>query len=505
MENNKYMLNEISLLEKALPGHEIEDNFNNFGENLEKPWKFWEAENNKWAIFQVDSEYISQTKIESIQRVKHLNIKPVLLITEQSKLYSITSYYIDLVPYIICTIAGEGTLIKPPTSNIFEACRKNKIKHRSRISLALLKKIILETNLPTHLKKLIQKLLQNYSKISAAGNKDDYEQQILEPFGDSVLRKMGFTRSRLEATSRIRKLELSKLIPNRDHFFHSYQNYFLGLIPICKLKEYFDIWKDMTNLAWEISPFDVWFLITLWHDIGYGIQNYTDLSCIIFDTAESVNYFDNIKYQHLELPDTQVAIRDISSLILRLLEPDNYNTSWVRQNQNTRMSKKQKDICKALKNNFVKSHGAASAIQLHRELIKKVDRMTNDNKRDILFQTILLACCSIPFHDWHFRDSLRNNFGPYYIRNDSMPFAANLAFIDSIQEDRRAVSEMRLEMRFLENLLIKTPRFIKAKVNLTALDKDDILWKIIEACDVLKTLFENEETIAYRYPSWMIC
>ncbi len=221
----------------------------------------------------------------------------------------------------------------------------------------------------------------------------------------------------------------------------------------------------MEKLNWNINPLEVWFLTALWHDVGYGIQKYSEISRMIFDTAESVEYADNIKYQHLNFPEFQIAIRDISSVIPRLLEPAGYRTTWVRQNQNMRKSKRQNEIIKTIEHNFINSHGASSAIQLHRDLIQKVNLMTNDNKREVLFQTILLACCSIPFHDWHFRKSLRECIGRYYIRNEVLPFAATLAFIDSLQVDRREISEIRKEIEYLETLIIRTSRCVEAKVN----------------------------------------
>ena len=85
-----------------------------------------------------------------------------------------------------------------------------------------------------------------------------------------------------------------------------------------------------------------------------------------------------------------------------------------------------------------------------------------------------------------------------------MPFASILAFIDSIQEDSRDISKLDAKIRFLEKLIIERPRSVRAKVNLKALNDEDILWKLIESRDVHSTLLESAKSITLNYPSWMI-
>lgn len=497
-------IKEKELLEEILPGVEMRTGVPEWEQKLEKPCRFWETEQDKWAVFSVEGEIISQAKIESIRKARELELKPLLIITEHSQIPVIAKCYFKAGTYMVCQVAGEGILIQPPPEEVLSSCISKKVKHRSRIALGLIKEIINNKELPSFLKRRIKTLINMYSKLKDATNKDDYEQKILESFGNSVLNDMGFTAARLQATRGVRTIELSRLIADRDHFFHSFQNYFLGLAAICRLRKYFELWKDTTRLNWEIDPFDVWFLTSLWHDVGYTIQKFEDLSYLAFDTAESAQYAESAKYDYLELPQSRTAIRDISSIMPRLLEPHNYRTTWVRQNQDTRQTKKQKKARCALEEDFINSHGAASAIRLHRDLIQRVDRMRDDDKRDVLFQTTLLACCSIPFHDRRFRDSLRKTFGPYRINNSAMPFAATLAFIDSIQEDCRDISELNAQIRFLEKLIIQKPRFVKARVNVKALGEDDVLWKIIEARDVCATLLESSDTLSFKYPSWMV-
>ena len=493
----------LDVLKDLLPGFAVKK-IGTMWDNVEEPKVIWDSKTQRWAVYLIESEYLSSSKIESIKKAKQHSFNPLIIITDHSQLSSIANYYLDLSPYMICRIAGKATLINPLSDEIVKSFGYKKVKHRSRINLALLKEISKNSNIPLNLKKSLTKLVSAYQNLSSETNKDEYEQQILEIFGNSILRNMGLSGARLKAAIGVRAIELSKLIIDRDHFFHSFQIYFLGLLAISRLKTYFDNWIRITKLNWAVNPFDVWFLTALWHDVGYTIQKYPELSAIIFDSPDCEVYASHVMDGFLNEPNTQKAIRDISSVIPRLLIPTEYSTTWVRQDDNTRKTPKQRKIISALENNYLNSHGAVSAIKLHRDLIQKVDRMSRDSVREVLFQTILIACCSIPFHDWRFRKSLREHYGPYKISNNVMPFAATLAFIDSIQEDCRNLSEMRGEIRFLEKLIIKRPRFVEAQLNIKALKESDIIWKIIESRDVYASLSESDHTLSFIYPPWMI-
>ena len=88
--------------------------------------------------------------------------------------------------------------------------------------------------------------------------------------------------------------------------------------------------------------------------------------------------------------------------------------------------------------------------------------------QQVVEQTVLLACCSAPFHDFHFRDCVRDTCGQCDIPTEVMPFAGLLAFVDSIQDDRRDLRGLRNELCFLEKLLIRDPALISADVNRNA-------------------------------------
>ena len=85
-----------------------------------------------------------------------------------------------------------------------------------------------------------------------------------------------------------------------------------------------------------------------------------------------------------------------------------------------------------------------------------------------------------------------------------MPFAATLAFIDSIQDDMRDIEQLNDRIRFLEKLLIRRPYDVCAKLNPDGLREEEVLWKIIEARDVLAHLQQDKDTLTFTYPQWLV-
>jgi hypothetical protein len=216
------------------------------------------------------------------------------------------------------------------------------------------------------------------------------------------------------------------------------------------------------------------------------------------------NLTEKTLHEVLMLPTMQAASRELASLMCRLLHSSIAKTSWTAPTTSTRLSFKEKQMEETLRANYGDGHGVASALILHADLVRQVDKMQEPSKRDLLRQTVLLACSSIPFHDHQFRKALRNKIGSCLIPTDVMPFAATLAFVDSIQDDRRDMTQVKRAMRFLQKLLINPPNTVSAKTNRQALSQEDVLWKIVESRDVLCHLLQNQNGLRFFYPQWMV-
>src|SRR5207237_944393 len=101
-----------------------------------------------------------------------------------------------------------------------------------------------------------------------------------------TLTQMGLDPDQIKATAMIRTLERDQMGAPRDHFFHSFQNYFLGLTAIAQLKKEFLSFKSLAKVNWNVEPADVWFLTALWHDVGYAGQKYSNLYAGAFGNQE---------------------------------------------------------------------------------------------------------------------------------------------------------------------------------------------------------------------------
>ena len=85
----------------------------------------------------------------------------------------------------------------------------------------------------------------------------------------------------------------------------------------------------------------------------------------------------------------------------------------------------------------------------------------------------------------------------------ALPFAALLAFVDSIQDDRRNLQAVREAVLILEKLLISLPGNIEAQINMGALSGQQLLDKIIEGRDVMAALDQRSQNLKFKYPDWV--
>jgi hypothetical protein len=373
----------------------------------------------------------------------------------------------------------------------------------TRIPPAILRSVVSTSELPAYLTKALDGIIKEYKPLSRRrGNNDAAERRVLVKFGDKMLRRMGFTSATLEAVSALHSLELAGWGGRQDHFFHSFQNYLFGLLAVGGLRAAFEDSQNASNLHWSVDPCAVWMLTALYHDVGYGIQALPSIFRGAMGFEDSEGKAESARADFLREVPCQVALRQIASLMAWLLDSTVASTGWMPPMPNTKRTVKENAMEQALKDNFMESHGAAGAIRLYSDLGSAIDRMTNGPKRNLLRQTMLLACVSIPFHDFKFRRAVRNRCERCSIPVEVMPYAATLCFIDSIQDDRRNLEHVTDRLRFLEKLIVERPATVKAKVNRPA-KAEDTLWKIVEACDVLGHLVQSPSVLNFKYPLWM--
>jgi hypothetical protein len=477
------------------------ERFNKLKKDIPQAWQFFRGSNDDWAAFIVAGDHISSVDQIGVSAAHTHGIKPVLMLCNYDAVKAVSPNYRTLKPYLIYEIAGVPCLIPPltiPTS-------AKSISHATtRIPIEIIHNLALDSSLPTGLINSLKSLERKYKRLKGDANHDDREEALLMKFAKRILEGMGLKPDRVSATQMIRTIEKAGLGPGRDHFFHSFQNYFLGLSAVSQLSDEFAAYKGLAKLNWEVEPTDVWFLTVIWHDAGYALQKFDNLfyASVGGEDEDDVGLKEVAIQRILERATTKQALRNISSLVARLLGPGTARTQFMLPRESTNIGDRARLVQTALVNNVISSHGAYGAIRLYCDYCKDLDDLEPE-KGDLLQQTVLLAAASMPFHDWFFRKDVRDACGNCRILTRVLPFAALLAFIDSVQDDRRDLDGIEDTVLVLEKLLIEEPATVFADINAGALDDVKVLGKILEGRDVIASFEQTSDTLFFKYPQWV--
>lgn len=462
----------------------------------EAPWRFWRAGGKDWAVYPATGSRLSTTAVDSLRQAPGCGLRPVLLVNSSAGMQAAARHFGETSFHIACPVAGTGSLISPPrlpptSPDGGTACK-------SRLPVPLLGEIADHSGCPKYLRRAIRLLINSYL---AGTITDDSEHEALSRFASVIFRSMGFGKGSIPQV--LRKLEKAGYGGRRDHFFHSFQNFFFGVLAVLVLPGKFNLCQTIAKLNFAVDPFHVWFVTALWHDAGYGIAYFDNLAKDVFgggasDTAE------HGRVEFLKSSIVQEALLVISSLMVRLMAPSKARTQWLVPQTGHRRSSHHKKIALAIEDSVLQQdHGAASALRLYAEFMPMI-RRTSSEKQLVLKQVLYLSCGSAPFHDWAFRDRVRQRCGACRIPTEAMPYASLLAFVDSIQDDRRDPMGVRQQMSFLRRLCVSAPAVVSAEVDTGALRPEAILPKLVEARDVLASLEQSPVTLFFQYPQWMI-
>jgi len=492
------------ILASAIPGSEYNPPRKfRFRGLTEMPWKYWRGSNTSWAAYSVVGNHLGNTVVKAIRAVHRFGLTPLIVVRSNDELAAVAERYSDLYCHIAFPIGGLGVLIPPlPVSTR----TPQRPAETTRIPRELLGEILDDNGLPVYLRVAMRRLSRTYDRILEIADqpsRDRAEKKALMDFMRKLFRQMGFLSAARETPEMIHRLESAGWGSPRDHFFHSFQNYFFGLLAISKLPSYFKGYRDTAKLHWDIDVFHIWLFTALWHDVGYGIACIGDVNDDLIGSDFGEQVADDTRTTYLRQHTIQEAMLKICSLIARLLKPSSARTEWMPPQGWPRA----KGICsirKALENCFMtKGHGSASALRLYADWAPAIEHLGEEKQR-ILGQTVLMACASLPLHDSHFRTCLREAYGSFAISTSVMPFAALISFIDSIQDDRRDLECVSKEIRFLEHILVGQPATVQAIVNKDALKIESLLWKVVEVRDVVAHLNQSPESLFFKYPTWMI-
>lgn len=496
-------MDEIHIAANALGAQEItdENELRALRQKVRGATAFFRNSAGVWGLF-IQSGHLAEVELKGMKESKRHDVTPVVFATRYGGIDAIAEDYPNVLPHVIFRIAGQHCLIAPPGK--LPRTTPKAIPHATRVQTSLLEVVAGHSGVSSLLRKRFRTLLGKYRRIEGMkqSERDSAEHTALIAFAKQALTDMGLDSSRLKLTEFVRTIETSDLGAGRDHFFHSFQNYFLGVQAIAERRDQFVRFNDVAALNWNVEPQDVWFFTAIWHDVGYGMQNLEKLLGLTVGNSPE-DEAANVRSGFLKDATTRDGLRVLSSLTARLLNPVRHVTGWLEPREHSRPSDAETRIAEVYQKNVVRrSHGAFGALRLFRDYERDIEAM-DPAQRHVLKQTILLAAVSMPFHDFWFRDQLREGFGGFHVRTDAMPFAALLMFVDSIQDDRRQLTIDNPAVQVLRRLKFDGKCNVSADIELRALRDSNLIKKIIEARDVSAALKQESGCLRFQYPEWM--
>jgi len=451
-------------------------------------------------VFEAVGEHFAEVDLEAIKRAKQDGVVPVVVAAGKG-IRAIGPHFRKLKAHVICEVAGTATIIEP-LSHIRGTPRRP--QSDTRVPVRLLVELSRIPTMPAALVGELKRLVKEYKRIARREtHRDSLEAEALMEFARVRLIELGLEAHRLAGTAFIRSLEQAGLGGKRDHFFHSFQNYFLGLHLVAACLPQFSAFKDAAHVHWQVDPFAVWFLCAMWHDVGYAHQKVQSFLKSAYGEHLDDSVATNVRAAFIEQEKTSQGTRCIASLMARLLNPENARTEWGVPSDKTKLNPIAQKIYNAILENLQESHGAFGGIRLYRDYAESIDSM-EEEQRQVAQQTVLLAAVSMPFHDWKFRRAVRKAIRVCQIPIRTLPFAALLAFVDSIQDDRRDLEGVLDTPVILRALSCTQDGIITADVDLAALDSQSTLEKIIEGRDVHASLVHCEGGMRFVYPIWIV-
>jgi hypothetical protein len=282
----------------------------------------------------------------------------------------------------------------------------------------------------------------------------NFECRILGELAESIAAadpRLFFPLERLQV---LRSFERSQAnIPQRDHFFHTFNNLFLGLIILDELfagRSHSDFpdnliaeRRNRSRLKlWE----SLWFLTALFHDEGYIPEHFWSLLSFGFGL------------QHDPSRDNAIPTE------VRQRVENNWNTEWLQARGQLRLVYRSvSDVArKEHKISSLKAFDEATRLayfdgkQAGHSLfsgLTLIQHCLSDNtvphqhfSKPLAVTACNVACLSMLFHDQRCREILKRE-SIAAIPFQYLPYAAVLMFVDALQDDRRDVSTSRFRAR----------------------------------------------------------
>lgn len=298
------------------------------------------------------------------------------------------------------------------------------------------------------LQRLFKRFAANYKQATRHNSiPNEREAQLLLNFARSFAKLDERFFLPIEGLETLRNFEMSRATRARDHFFHTFNNLFLGFHILGQLSGGRKIMAEVDKFIEEkatLNPWEVlWFLTCLSHDPGYTAEkfwaNFRFTFGIVDDATYEPDMPDQVKEQITDVWDSKFAAprQDLGDLYNRTVR------KWIPPS----IAKKGADhfdaaLRKAYFDGKVASHSLISGLRLINSChSQNVPRSRKFNAEAALTACVVAALCMI-FHDPRCRATLLASGIPP-IAFESLPYACTLMYVDCLQDDRRDISKSR--------------------------------------------------------------
>jgi len=332
-----------------------------------------------------------------------------------------------------------------------------------RLPPLLVERIAQVGTLDSHFRDSLREFAECYlNKISQPGWNDEAEQQLLSDHLSYLLSVDERFSAPYESLETLRYVE-SHYSPEsrRDHYFHAFHTFLLGCRVMDQCGPNFATPIAELMGVPQLSCVYIWLLTALFHDVGY-LQESPQLERLAYGITMPMTAPEDgtdgefYVQQRLHLWD-RVEYRWARTQLVSLCEylaQEHPNPPWHPDSQ-VPDSLSERPFDRALHQAYVSgSHGVASALRFLSDFHRLLRGEEDSQKRLFWSWHIYIAAVSMPFHDRGFRLAL-SAIDVHKLSTLRFPFASLLAFVDSIQDDRRHLHGESLGPDILQDILVE--------------------------------------------------
>jgi hypothetical protein len=388
-------------------------------------------------------------------------------------------------------------------------------KETGHIPKWLYQKLAASTDFSPGLQDLLNRFATQYARATSGESvTNDRETKLLLDFARAFAKLDKRFFLPVEPIETLRHFEMSRATKARDHFFHTFNNLFLGFHILGRLFtgrrviSEVDRFIETGTKASKLKPWEVlWFLTCMFHDPGYTAEKFWANFRFAFgidDSGQEAEIPEQVKQEIRDLWDTKYAAprKDLHDL---------YNRT-VRKWTPPSVEAKSADVFdEAVRQAYFDERHASHSLVSGLRLInscrsQNVPRAKQFSQQAALTACVIAALCMM-FHDPGCRAALQRAGIPP-IAFESLPYACVLMYVDCLQDDRRDISISRFNKHGVLASLDISSRRVSAQVCLPEVAVKGWPGRIAEyesVMDWIKRNSETEFTIDYRSRAHLPC